>query len=183
MDREAWRAAIHGVAKSQTRLSDWSDLIILLALLFSYNLHSVSTVSVYSNCVYLKFPSPLKSIVFLFYIFCQSCIFFVLVFNNIFACLLSETKFWRVYMEDMLSFQFRNTVSFSISVGLWFLSSPFWLLAYKSCTCNVCIYVFLFSFEMFNAIENDTAFVILFSNYILLVYKNTIDFCLLTSSW
>ena len=27
MDREAWRAAIHGVEKSQTRLSDWSDLI------------------------------------------------------------------------------------------------------------------------------------------------------------
>ena len=24
MDREAWRAAIHGVAKSQTRLSDWA---------------------------------------------------------------------------------------------------------------------------------------------------------------
>ena len=27
MDREAWRAVIHGVAKSQTRLSDRSDLI------------------------------------------------------------------------------------------------------------------------------------------------------------
>ena len=26
MDREAWRAAIHGVTKSQTRLSDWSEL-------------------------------------------------------------------------------------------------------------------------------------------------------------
>ena len=27
MDREAWRAAVHGVAKSVTRLIDWSDLI------------------------------------------------------------------------------------------------------------------------------------------------------------
>ena len=26
MDRKAWRAAIHGVAKSQTRLSDWTEL-------------------------------------------------------------------------------------------------------------------------------------------------------------
>ena len=27
MDREAWRAAIHGVTKSQTRLNDWTELI------------------------------------------------------------------------------------------------------------------------------------------------------------
>ena len=26
MDREAWRAAIHGVTKSQTLLSDWTEL-------------------------------------------------------------------------------------------------------------------------------------------------------------
>ena len=26
MDREAWRAAVHGVAKSRTRLSDWTKL-------------------------------------------------------------------------------------------------------------------------------------------------------------
>ena len=26
MDREAWRAAIHGVAKSQAQLSDWTEL-------------------------------------------------------------------------------------------------------------------------------------------------------------
>ena len=26
MDREAWRATVHGVAKSRTRLSDWTEL-------------------------------------------------------------------------------------------------------------------------------------------------------------
>ena len=26
MDREAWRAVVHGIAKSQTRLSDWTEL-------------------------------------------------------------------------------------------------------------------------------------------------------------
>ena len=26
MDREVWRAVIHGVAKSRTRLSDWTEL-------------------------------------------------------------------------------------------------------------------------------------------------------------
>ena len=26
MDRKAWHAAVHGVAKSQTQLSDWTEL-------------------------------------------------------------------------------------------------------------------------------------------------------------
>ena len=26
MDREAWRATIHGIAKSRTQLSDWTEL-------------------------------------------------------------------------------------------------------------------------------------------------------------
>ena len=48
MDREAWRAAIHRVAKSQTRLSDWTklnintliNLVNIVLILFS-DIHSV----------------------------------------------------------------------------------------------------------------------------------------------
>ena len=36
MDREAWRAAIHGVAKSWTRLRDWSDLIWSVCIMEYY---------------------------------------------------------------------------------------------------------------------------------------------------
>ena len=34
MDREAWHSAIHGVAKSLTRLSDWTELIVSYTKLF-----------------------------------------------------------------------------------------------------------------------------------------------------
>ena len=45
MDREAWHAAVHGVTKSRTRLSDWTDLnsiVLLSMLLLSDILSSVS---------------------------------------------------------------------------------------------------------------------------------------------
>ena len=30
MDREAWHIAVHGVAKSWTRLSDWTENVLIL---------------------------------------------------------------------------------------------------------------------------------------------------------
>ena len=57
-DREAWRAAIHGVAKSWTRLSDWSDLIdfsisslISLLIHWFYVLYACCLVSMQSFLV------------------------------------------------------------------------------------------------------------------------------------
>ena len=36
MAREAWRAAVHGVAKSQTQLSDWTELAVRCILIPKY---------------------------------------------------------------------------------------------------------------------------------------------------
>ena len=41
MDREAWRAAIHGVAKSRTRLSGWSDHVTVCEGLLSTSSASI----------------------------------------------------------------------------------------------------------------------------------------------
>ena len=35
MDREAWSAAVHGVAKSWTQLSDWTELSFLILIIFT----------------------------------------------------------------------------------------------------------------------------------------------------
>ena len=38
MDREAWRAAVHGVAKSRTQLSSWTELK-LVQHIYNYEIH------------------------------------------------------------------------------------------------------------------------------------------------
>ena len=59
MDREAWRAAIHGVSKSRTRLSDWSDLIWSDTLQYGYILENAvlsESVLVVQSCPTLCNP-------------------------------------------------------------------------------------------------------------------------------
>ena len=63
-DREAWRAAIHGIAKSQTELSEWNELrstqLLQMSRFPSYlwvnniPLHIYTTISLLKNKIYEK---------------------------------------------------------------------------------------------------------------------------------
>ena len=62
MDREAWRAPIHGVAKSRTRLSDWSDLFyIWWCKLPCYSFHTshplLPSPHVHKSVLYVSFST------------------------------------------------------------------------------------------------------------------------------
>ena len=62
MDREAWRAVVHGVTKSRTQLSDWTELMSSL-----------------EKCLFRSFSHYLIGFVFLV-LSCMSC-FYILEIN------------------------------------------------------------------------------------------------------
>ena len=64
MDREAWRAVIHGVAKSRTRLSDWTELNwILFSLILVYVFILIREV-VFGKCSLTRLSLREKKLIF-----------------------------------------------------------------------------------------------------------------------
>ena len=47
MDREAWRAPVHGVAKSQTRLSNWTELKVGIGYNNTNKLYSLTEFNIH----------------------------------------------------------------------------------------------------------------------------------------
>ena len=108
MDREAWRAAIHGVVKSWTRLSDWTELTELNQIIRWLNLvlnnrkdilfmarENILISPVYQNeCIYIlsHWQQPhndSKATFFACYTFLILIMWFVLVISShIFHCCL-----------------------------------------------------------------------------------------------
>ena len=78
MDREAWHAAVHGVAKSQTWLSDWTDPKLYWILFFDSVCMCVCVWLVFRVYIYRILSSAKKkksyffSIVDAFYFFSLS---------------------------------------------------------------------------------------------------------------
>ena len=68
MDREAWRAAVHGVTKSQTWLSDWTELRVVIAFLPRSKHLLISWLQWPSAVIW----SPIKENLFLFSFFSPS---------------------------------------------------------------------------------------------------------------
>ena len=85
MDREAWRAAIHGVAKSRTRFSDWTELNWIIIniehpFICLMTICMTSLKNVYPGL--LSFDSVVFLVLSFFVLDCKSCVY-ILEINSL----------------------------------------------------------------------------------------------------
>ena len=140
MDREAWRAAIHGVAKSQTWLSNWTELnwtelTVLIITVYLFFSSSRSLVNI--SCILSIFASIL---------FLRSWIIFPIIILNYFSGSLPIYIYFIVFFiwgfilflhlgQNLISFHFGYLYVIVVYIleavelyFLLFLSAIFWMM-------------------------------------------------------
>ena len=111
MDRNAWRAAVHGVAKSQTWLSDWTDWLKLeISLVFILMFFSSSMIS-------SRMLLCIWSLCFLPYFFLKISGIFFFFFASLFLMFLRSTG--QVFCRIVLHMGLPD-IFLMLSLRLWF---------------------------------------------------------------
>ena len=95
VDREAWRAAIHGVAKSRTRLSDWTELSWTE---LNWGMHIL--LLTFPLALLLQCPTGFGLLCFHFHSF--PCIFWFLFFISSVICWLFSSVLFSLHMLEFL---------------------------------------------------------------------------------
>ena len=140
MDREAWRAVIHGVSKIRTRLSDWTELMTLIDLQLLNNPCIPGINPSWSHCMSLVIYCWIQFTNTLLRIFCVSihhsywpvilliCSFFVWFCcqDNVGLCFLGILFFYyELFCWEFLYFII-NSISLLV-ISLFRLSISSWL--------------------------------------------------------
>ena len=126
MDREAWRAAIHEVAKSRTWLSDWSDMIWYIKCLLTWSFpHFLPK---WKKLNYLFNPPTISNLKI-----SSSCGRIFSIFSPLFEFAEWNFKFcpvaihWSHHLQSRLSFSFTSS-SYWIKLSFWTIISDMYLM-------------------------------------------------------
>ena len=129
MDREAWCAEIHGVAKSRTRLSDWTDWLLTIVTMlhitsprlisYNWNLYLLTTFTYFTHLL-----SETTNLFFVSLIFC----FQIPHVKKIISYL--PFSFWFISLSIMSSGSIHIVASGRISFFLWLNNIPLYTYTY-----------------------------------------------------